>query len=155
MRLAALACLLLAVLPLTRVETDSGSAATANHDGWQVYSEPRLSQLLQSGSPVFVNLTADWCITCLANEKVVLATDEIHSAFDRVGMVRLKGDWTNYNPEITTLLGRYQRSGVPLYLMYSGRAGEAPIVLPQILSKKVVLAAIARQQSDNLRQFSG
>jgi len=148
LRLAAIACLALAAIPLTRVESTSGVIG-ASDEGWQPYSEARLSQLQQLGSPVFVNLTADWCITCLANEKAVLSSEAVLSAFDRAGVVRLKGDWTNYNPQITDLLTQFGRNGVPLYLLYSGRVGDAPSILPQILSKKTVLSAISSKIADN------
>ncbi|PSJ19735.1 thiol:disulfide interchange protein, partial [Halomonas sp. ND22Bw] len=56
------------------------------------------------------------------------------------GITYLKGDWTNQNPEITRLLERHGRSGVPLYLLYAG-SGE-PVVLPQILTPGLVLEAL-------------
>jgi hypothetical protein len=71
--------------------------------------------------PVFVNMTAAWCITCLVNERVALSTDAVKSAFSAGNIAYLKGDWTNRNPEITRILERHGRSGVPLYLLYSGR----------------------------------
>jgi thiol:disulfide interchange protein len=76
----------------------------------------------------------------LINERIALDTEAVRNAFAARGIVSLKGDWTNQNPEITGLLQRFGRSGVPLYLIYNGR-GE-PVVLPQILTAASVLEAL-------------
>ena len=90
--------------------------------------------------PVFVNMTAAWCITCAVNEATSLSTQAVRAAMAERGVTYLKGDWTNQNPEITRLLEKHGRSGVPLYLLYSGTG--APQVLPQILTEGTVLAAL-------------
>ncbi|NHN38908.1 protein-disulfide reductase DsbD [Pseudomaricurvus alcaniphilus] len=143
LRYAALAGLAVALLPLSYINSVPGGSSASLEDDWQPYSSARLEQLLASNTPVFVNLTADWCITCLANERVVLSSDSVNSAFSDSGIVKLKGDWTNYNPEITDLLARFDRSGVPLYLFYSAQPGMQPQVLPQILNKGIILDAIS------------
>lgn len=102
---------------------------------WQPYSRALLDQHIKSNTPVFVNLTADWCITCLANEKAALELDDTEARFAQHGIVALKGDWTNTDPEITELLAEYGRSGVPLYLWYPAGKGTQAIILPQILTK--------------------
>ena len=101
-------------------------------DLWEAYSKERLSMLLENEDSVFINLTADWCITCLVNEQMVLKTNDFSDILNKKNIIYLKADWTKYNPEITELLNDYNRSGVPLYLFYP--SGEAePIILPQIL----------------------
>ena len=110
---------------------------------WQPYSEELLGELRQAGRPVFINLTADWCITCLVNERVALGTEVFYQSLAENDVTYLKGDWTNNDAEITKLLNQYQRSGVPLYLMYPNGPGEAEI-LPQILLKPMIVAAINR-----------
>lgn len=105
---------------------------------WEAYSPERLSQLRAEGKPVFINLTADWCITCLANERVALSSTAFYQALDANDITYLKGDWTDSDPEITELLNRYQRSGVPLYLLFPRGEGEAQI-LPQILLETTVI----------------
>ena len=85
-------------------------------------------------------MTAAWCITCAVNEATSLNTKAVRAAMAERGVTYLKGDWTNQNPEITRLLEKHGRSGVPLYLLYSG-TGE-PQVLPQILTEGTVLAAL-------------
>lgn len=137
--LATLSLLLALVLPWQTHQ----NGATAHHP-WEPYSEQRLEQLLSEGSAVFVNLTADWCITCLANERIALSSDELMAQFQANSITYLKGDWTNYNPEITRLLNRHHRSGVPLYL-YFPPGGRDPVILPQLLTKNIVLSAISKK----------
>jgi thiol:disulfide interchange protein len=119
-----------------------GPEQTASAAGIERFSQQRLDELLASDRPVFVNLTAAWCITCLVNEHTSLAATEVKAAFARKQIAYLKGDWTNRNPEITRVLEKHGRSGVPLYLLYA-RASE-PIILPQILTPATVLEQIDR-----------
>ena len=109
---------------------------------WQDYSAQRLAELRQSGQAVFVNLSADWCITCLVNEKISMGESFYQSLQDN-NITYLKGDWTNKDPEITKLLNQYNRNGVPLYLVFPKGSGSAEI-LPQILSKSSLIEALNR-----------
>jgi thiol:disulfide interchange protein DsbD len=117
-------------------------AAAAGAVPWEPWSPRRLAEARAEGRPVFVNFTAAWCITCLVNEQTSLASAAVKAAFARKGVAYLKGDWTSRDPEISRVLERHGRSGVPLYLLYTGR-GE-PVVLPQILTPATVLAHIDR-----------
>jgi thiol:disulfide interchange protein DsbD len=108
----------------------------------EAFSQQKLDMLLASGQPVFVNMTAAWCITCLVNERTALSTDAVREVFAGKRIAYLKGDWTNRNPEITRLLEKFGRSGVPLYVLYRG--GREPVVLPQILTQSLVLDALGR-----------
>jgi len=112
---------------------------------WEPYSEKRLSELLENNRSVFINLTADWCLTCLANEKIALSSKEFAETLRNRNIVYLKGDWTNYDGEITALLNANGRNGVPLYLYYPAGARQ-PQVLPQILSTQTVIRALNREQ---------
>ncbi len=117
-------------------------ANTADNDRlWQPYTEARLRTLRNEGRPVFVNLTAAWCITCLANEKMALSSAVFAETLQANNIVYLKGDWTNRNDEITALLKAYGRSGVPLYLYYSADSVAAQ-VLPQLLTESIVQKAL-------------
>lgn len=127
--------------PLMQGQPQQAAAATQSPTS-QAYSPERLDALLAQGKPVFINLTADWCVTCHVNERVAIGTAAVQQAMADAGITYLKGDWTNRDPQITALLEQHQRSGVPLYLLYSGRAGEPPRVLPQILTPGLVVAAI-------------
>lgn len=106
------------------------------------FTQARLDALQAHDKPVFVNLTAAWCVTCLVNERTALASPAVRDAMAARRITYLKGDWTNQNPEITRLLARNGRSGVPLYLLYPGR-GEA-IVLPQLLTEASLLEGLGR-----------
>lgn len=122
---------------------DAGSATAAPADaGFEPFTQARLDALVAEGRPVFVNMTAAWCITCLVNERTSLSSEAIRKDFADKGIVYLKGDWTRRNPEITRVLERFGRSGVPLYVLY--RRGAEPEVLPQILTESIVLEHTAR-----------
>ena len=110
---------------------------------WEPYSTAKLERLRDSGKPVFINLTADWCITCLANEKLALSSAQFLEVLQEKKITYLKGDWTNYNPEITALLNLHHRSGVPLYLFYP-RGPSNPLILPQFLTENILLEAISQ-----------
>jgi len=87
-------------------------------------------------------VTADWCITCLANEQAVLFTDEMTAAFANAGVTYLVADWTNYDPVIGEFVRAHGRNGIPLYVLYSGVPDAAPLVLPQLLTTGVMLEAL-------------
>jgi len=110
--------------------------------GSQQWSEQRLKQWLQQGQPVLVNMTADWCITCLVNEQVALNTQSNKAALALYGVRYLKGDWSRKDPAITRYLRHFQRSGVPLYVLYW--PGLPPEVLPQILLPDTVRTSLER-----------
>ncbi|GAB2664341.1 protein-disulfide reductase DsbD family protein [Arenimonas aestuarii] len=114
--------------------------AEASADGAVVYSAQRLEQLRRDGRVVFVNMTADWCVSCKANERTVLGRDAFKAALERAGAVYMKGDWTDVDPEITAFLESHKAVGVPLYVVYP-RQGE-PRVLPTILTQGMVEAAL-------------
>ncbi len=112
------------------------------------FTQARLAELKAQGRPVFVNLTAAWCITCKVNERVALKSSAVAEAFQSGGIVYLKGDWTRANPEITDLLQHFGRAGVPLYLFYPGRGAE-PRVLPQLLTASLVLEELKSRSAQS------
>jgi thiol:disulfide interchange protein DsbD len=141
-RIAAAAAVVgaLALLPL--VQGARPAAARTAETAGEAWSEARVAALRAEGRPVFVNLTAAWCITCKVNERMALATEGVQRAFADQGVAYLTGDWTRGDPAISALLRAHQRDGVPLYLFYPA-GGAAPVVLPQILTEGIVLQAIA------------
>jgi thiol:disulfide interchange protein/DsbC/DsbD-like thiol-disulfide interchange protein len=106
------------------------------------FSAARLAELQAAGRPVFINMTAAWCITCLANEQTTLSSERVIQAMRDSNIVYLKGDWTNQDPEISEVLDRFQRPSVPLYLLYPG-VGKEPVILPQILTPSIMIDAFA------------
>ena len=107
---------------------------------WQDYSPQRLDALRNQGAAVFVNMSADWCITCLVNERVAMG-DKFYASLKSNNVTYLKGDWTFKDPQITQLLNQYNRNGVPLYLLFSSDSKEAE-VLPQILTESLLVDKI-------------
>ncbi|MBK1661076.1 thioredoxin family protein [Paracraurococcus ruber] len=101
----------------------------------------RVAALQAEGRPVFVNLTAAWCITCKVNEQLVIRTAPVQAAFAGRNIAYLKGDWTQGDAAIGSLLRAHGREGVPLYLLYPAGGG-APLVLPQVLTEGIVLRAL-------------
>ncbi len=113
-------------------------------ENYEPYTAARLAALRAEGKPVFVNMTAAWCITCLVNERVALGSQAFTAKLKEKGVIYLKGDWTNNDPAITEVLKQYATSGVPLYLMFPADNSKPAEVLPQILSESTVLAALGR-----------
>ena len=105
------------------------------------YSPQLLDRLRADNRVVFVNMTADWCVSCKANERTVLGRPAFREALERAGAVYMKGDWTDVDPAITAFLESHQAVGVPLYVVYP-RQGE-PRVLPTILTQGIVDDALA------------
>ena len=121
-------------------QSAAGAASLAN--GKVVWSQQALDTLRREGKPVFVDVTADWCITCLANESAVLLTDSMTAAFEEHGVVYMVADWTNYDEDIARFISGHGRTGIPLYLMYPADPTAEPLLLPQILTDDTVLSAL-------------
>jgi thiol:disulfide interchange protein DsbD len=140
----AFATSLVGIAAAVAMERNGGEPApqSASSARAERFTQARLDALIAERRPVFVNMTAAWCITCLVNERAALASEAVQSAFAAKDIAYLKGDWTTRNPEITRLLEKHGRSGVPLYLVYAG--GAEPVVLPQILTPATVLGEIDR-----------
>jgi thiol:disulfide interchange protein DsbD len=127
--------------PATAASASGGASAGVNFEGWEHYSRARMTEAAAAGKPVFVDFTAAWCITCLVNERVALETPATRKAFEQTGTVKLKGDWTNRDPEITSLLRELGRAGVPLYLYWAPGA-ERPKILPQVLTEAMIVSEL-------------
>lgn len=121
-----------------------GADLRSDNNDWQPYSKSLVAELRNGGQPVLVDFTADWCITCKANEAVALSRDGFREAVKQYNVALVKADWTNQDPAISTALAEYNRSGVPLYLMYPADTSKPAEVLPQLLSQDMVIAAIKR-----------
>lgn len=120
-----------------------GAAQTNGAQNWEPYSAERLRSLRAQGKPVFLNFTAAWCITCLANERVALNKDKVINAFRDRDISYLKGDWTNQDAAITQKLAEFGRSGVPLYVFYPAGQDTQAVVLPQLLTPEIVLEQLS------------
>lgn len=135
---------LLFTLIMPRNDMMHGANARADEtQNWANFTPQALDEALAGPYPVFVNMTAAWCITCKVNEQVALAPQDIQAAFARNNIVYLKGDWTNRDHTITAYLEQFGRNGVPIYVFYDAADEEsgvrpAPVILPQILTPGIV-----------------
>jgi len=135
--------LLLAAWPLRFVAGLDAPAKSlaAVADVGDAWSEASQAEALAAGKPVFVNMTADWCVTCKVNERAVLSQPAFRAALEKAGAAYLKGDWTNEDPAISAFLKQHGAVGVPLYVVYPKNGG-APRVLPALLTAGTVEDAL-------------
>lgn len=110
---------------------------------WEKFSLPRIERLRQQGIPVFVDVTAKWCLTCQTNH-LVLDSDKVQAAFVKYGVVKMKADWTQNDENITRYIRSLGRNGVPVYVLYSGKANAKPEVLPEVLTPDLVVDALKK-----------
>jgi thiol:disulfide interchange protein/DsbC/DsbD-like thiol-disulfide interchange protein len=109
---------------------------------WQPWSQDAVDAALAKGQPVFVDFTAAWCLSCKVNERVALGTDAVKNAFAQKNVALFQADWTHADPAISQTLQKFNRDGVPLYLLYSPKSPTVPQVLPEVLTPGIVLDAI-------------
>ncbi|KRE11968.1 hypothetical protein ASE63_19755 [Bosea sp. Root381] len=132
----------------------AATTTQAQAGGIQAWSPERVAALQAEGRPVFVNFTAAWCITCLANERVALSRQEVTDAFAALNVAYLKADWTNRDSQIAQALAEQGRAGVPLYLFYPGTKGAPAEVLPQLLTADMMVQAARRAAAKEARTAS-
>ena len=120
------------IVLLPRLDGPGGVAADSIIPS-KPFSEAALAEARASGKPVFAYFTADWCLTCKVNEQVAIEREETRDAFEKAGVIVLRGDWTRRDPAITRYLTAQGAAGVPLYVWYPAAAG-APRQLPQVLT---------------------
>lgn len=133
-----------ALFLLPRITPADAGAATGKTAGLadsQPYSSTKLAALRAAGKPVFVDMTAAWCITCQVNERVALEPASVQRLFRSHHITLMIGDWTRRNPAITRFLAAHGRDGVPIYVYYPPDHAK-PVVLPQILTPSIVTGAI-------------
>lgn len=137
----------LSVLRTPLLEPRSGGVALTGDTEVSMAFEPfaaaRVEELRRSGNAVLVNMTAAWCITCLANEQTTLSTVRVQQAMEEYGITYMKGDWTNQDPEISRVLDEFNRPSVPLYILYPADPAAEPKILPQLLTPSIVIDAFA------------
>jgi thiol:disulfide interchange protein DsbD len=110
---------------------------------WQPWSADAVQKYQSQGRPVFVDFTANWCLSCQVNERIVLGKPEVQKAFADANVVLMRADWTRYDDNITRTLNSFGRSGVPTYALYV--PGESqPRLLPEVLTTGVVTSALAQ-----------
>jgi thiol:disulfide interchange protein len=148
----AAAVAVLAALPFARAALDpeqrAGAAVAAEDEFWSPWSPEREAALRAAGTPVFVNYTAAWCLTCQVNERLVFAAPEVRDAFRARGVTALRADWTDRSPAIAGSLASHGRDGVPLYVFYPGGPGARALVLPQLPTRETVIRALGATKEE-------
>ena len=105
-------------------------------------SQAAVTQARAAGRPVFVDFTADWCVTCQVNKRTSLEIPSVRAKLKEIHAVALLGDYTRLPDSLTDELSRFGRAGVPLVLVYPKTAGGPPVVLPAVLTPGIVLQAL-------------
>lgn len=122
-----------------------GEQKAAHEDMWEDFKPEQIAPLVANGKIVFVDVTADWCLTCKVNKLTVLNRAEIQAEFSRLNVVAMQADWTNRDPEIPKYLMKNKRAGIPFNIVY-GPAAPDGIILSELLSKKEVLEALQKAE---------
>ena len=132
-----------AAIPLALIIIASPQAAVSKDAIFQPFTEAALQAALDEGKTVFVDVTADWCLTCKTNKIRAINVPEVKAELAKNDVVALQADWTTYDPSITTYLASLGRRAIPFDAVYSGKTGEVE-VLPELLSANNVLEALDR-----------
>jgi len=111
---------------------------------WEPYTKQALEKARAAGQPVFIDFTAAWCLSCQVNERLVLRSAEVQREFSAHHVTLMKADWTQYDPAITQELAAVGRSGVPTYVIYPAGPGSNADVLPELLTKPIVVNALKK-----------
>ncbi len=131
----------------------TSDSAGGTDDGWQAFSSTAVEEYRAEGQAVFVVFTAAWCLTCQVNKRTTLRSDDVVDAFRDHDVVLMQADWTNQDPEITRALEGLGRTGVPVYALYPGDGSE-PVLLPEILTRDIVLDALADLPGESVTNAS-
>ncbi|EEF61333.1 protein-disulfide reductase DsbD family protein [Pedosphaera parvula] len=129
------------------VETGNTASLKESPDGidWQRWSSQAVTQARAAGRPVIVDFTADWCATCQANKSASIDVPSVREKLRQLNGLAFVADYTKTPPEITEELNRYERSAVPLVLVFSANTNRPPEILPEnlwALGPGVVLKAL-------------
>jgi thiol:disulfide interchange protein/DsbC/DsbD-like thiol-disulfide interchange protein len=120
----------------------SDSANSPDHIAWLAWSEDAVQAELARGRPVFIDFTATWCITCQVNKATVIETTEVIEAVHRLNAAMFVADWTRRDDTIRAKLAEFGKAGVPLYLVYSPESPSSPRVLPEVITRAMVIEAL-------------
>ena len=125
----------------------SGNHVDTNGLVWLDFSPVLLETLIQEKKTIFLEFTADWCLTCKVLEASVLSNRSVSDALQRPGVAAVKADWTTRDDAITALLQRFGRSGVPLFVIIPEGDMERAIVLPEVVTVEMLLSALREIQA--------
>jgi suppressor for copper-sensitivity B len=112
---------------------------------WQAFDPATIPELVASGKTVFVDVTADWCLTCKVNKSLLLDPPPVSTLLNQDNVVPMVADWTRPDPAISRFLAQHNRYGIPLNVVYGPKAPQG-IVLPEICSAETMVEAIKQAQ---------
>ncbi len=115
---------------------------------WQPYSPELIQDLRRQGKLVFVDFTAAWCLSCQVNERLVLNDANVVAKFKELDVATVKADWTSRDPMITEALAGLGKNSIPVYLIYPRDEKAGPIILPEVLTKGIVIEALEKIKGD-------
>lgn len=123
-------------------------AASGSRDNgeikWVDFSLNELANQQKADRTIFIDFTADWCLTCKANEKTVINTAPVIEKLKALDAVPMKADWTAQDPDIFKLLQKFGRSGVPAYVIYPAGKPNNPILLPEVITQAIVIEGLEK-----------
>ena len=119
---------------------------------WQTFDLGELDTLRASDRLIFVDVTADWCITCKANKTLTLKTGEAISLFTSQNVTMIQADWTLPDDDIARFLASHQRFGIPFNIVY-GPSARQGIILPEILTLADIEKELAQANNHNNKTY--
>jgi thiol:disulfide interchange protein DsbD len=128
-------------------EAAANTASAKGPSAWESFTPQLVENYRAQGKAVLVDFTANWCLSCQVNEKVVLDREDVQKRLHDSGIALVRADWTRHDETIAQTLASLGRSGVPTYVLYSGVAGDPPKILPEVLTTGIVYDAL-----DGLKQ---
>lgn len=131
-----------AAIQMETVPSSAFSGTTADGIFWEPFSPERVIEIQGQGKPLLIDFTAAWCLSCKVNERVAFGAAEVQDRLKALAVVTMKADWTSRDQRITRALAQFGRNSVPLYVLYSGKTGEAPVVFPELLTPGIVIEAL-------------
>ena len=151
-RLTAPLLVVLAAVPLIgayqgRVVGDEAPGVSKSSIAWQTFAPDRIPALLAEGKTVFVDVTADWCITCAVNKRLVLETDQFKEILNKANVVAMQADWTRPDPAISAYLASFGRYGIPFNAVYGKDAPDGH-ALPELLTPDNVMTGLKAAAPD-------
>jgi thiol:disulfide interchange protein DsbD len=127
-----------ASLPITQTLNEGEAVTDAYGLSWEPYSEAKVAELASAGRSIYLDFTADWCITCHANKLVVFSSQEVRNLLEQKKVALLRADWTAQNKSITEALAKYGRNGVPLNVLIPNGNRQNALILPSILTAGLI-----------------
>jgi len=130
------------------VNPQNGKNINSN-DGiaWQAFSPKLIDDLRAQGKPIFLDFTAAWCLSCKVNEKVTFSSQAVKDEIIKQGIIPVKADWTSRDENITQMLEKFGRSGVPLYVLYNPKEKD-PVILPEVITPDIVLTEFKKLSTE-------